>query len=1428
MKKTFLRVFAAVMAAAMLPVAQLGVLAEEAAPVLVVNESFDSYTTNDQPGDFNVQARNWFITEHDKEDKGLLIYAGNTGAGVKFPAAGTGDTVISFDLKATDKMPAGQLNVYDSGGRVQKLMDFTEGKGAGVINGFPVSGFGKSKITNYVIVYRPVDKTFDVYVNGVRKAANKLISNVLVKEVASVEFVFTSEKAAQGVIIDNVNVYGDNEYSLREFPRAEYNSEALDTLEVEFGKRLGSAVLCNEGFESGNSLSIAQGGNDYRVVEDSQNPDNKVFRMDKTSPSDSYINGKNLPINVDSIVYEFDIRVIDPMSVANITFKDSNGLFDSIGNIGQGAQFAAGSSLTKFKLNQWVRISIIKDYYDRTNKVFVNGEQVALLPMVEGFGTNGASIDSFRIHQTHYAVKGTADTDPSILEVDNMRVYEGTELIAGDLGEITRDIDVETKKSVFKSDSAYAKLLEGYDAIHASSGTVIAGGEKKQLEYSPIKKGTHDFLLPVESLAEAFGVPVTVNGTSVTFNGKSMTGEIHDGVVFVDEMEAINAFGKIVTNIPSTYNANGYILGSMSFKMPDDQEQIDEINNYVMYLRPSKEKIAEIYQASDLAGVHPRVQFTQEDFDRVKELSLTDENMIKWRAQVISDADATLTAELPKHELYDGLRMNCQRMFSKDIHVLALAWHLTGDQKYVDRAYAEMETIAHFSDWNPNHHLDTCEMMAAYGVGYDWLYHAFTPEQREVLEKGMLNNGFYDSWLGYQSTSSMMQNAFPATNNHGTVDNGGVLVAAYAFMDSLPKESAYLMANALRGMELNIYRWAPEGIWYEGAGYWELTMQFTAKFLSTLNTGFKNDFGFNNLEGMDKTTDGELQMQTNVGIYNFADSTLNNVYVPEMFYIANIFNLPGIHKAVIDSTDCKWADPEDRALGMLWYNQELALSETSMDLDYVAESIDTMVMRNSWDTKEPAYVGIHGGETIIDHGQFDGGSFIFEHSGVRWAIEMGMGDYNSAGYWDNIPNGQRYDHYRMRAEGHSTIFTSPSQEDDHMSPSTAELTVVQQKPRGVIATIDMTNLLRDVSKAERGFAFTDNRETLVVRDELTLSRSTDVVWTMITYADGVIDEANKTVTLTQDGRTMVLHYETSSPADVTYEVAQALPTSPVQNDNFVPGKAKMVRIRMNGVSGDQTITVKMDAPTLTNVSDISEWNKPISSWNIPDGEIPEKPTVDYITVNGVALEAGTSTSVKANIVEGEFATPPVPTATSDKYDVQITPAASFNESAKVILTDRNDPTNKNVYSVVYNVIKKPVQFDGRESIAVRDFEVSATPQEENPGINMFDGDKSTRWSADGAGNWIQVDLGSVQRIDDIVMAFMSGNVRKTKLTFAFSEDGNTWVQTWDGMSSGTTEDYEFFPTGGINARYVKIGCNGNTEGGANWNSITELVFTKNN
>jgi hypothetical protein len=130
-----------------------------------------------------------------------------------------------------------------------------------------------------------------------------------------------------------------------------------------------------------------------------------------------------------------------------------------------------------------------------------------------------------------------------------------------------------------------------------------------------------------------------------------------------------------------------------------------------------------------------------------------------------------------------------------------------------------------------------------------------------------------------------------------------------------------------------------------------------------------------------------------------------------------------------------------------------------------------------------------------------------------------------------------------------------------------------------------------------------------------------------------------------------------------------------------------------------------------------------------------------------------------------------------------------------------------------------------EPVAVSGVRASAY-QSPNVAANTIDDNLSTRWSNDGKGSWIRLDLGKRQPICEVQIAWQAGHLRSSNFVVSVSNStsGSTFKTVFSGKSSGTTTALETYDVKDSNARYVRITVNGNTMN--NWASITEIEILR--
>jgi endo-1,4-beta-D-glucanase Y len=116
---------------------------------------------------------------------------------------------------------------------------------------------------------------------------------------------------------------------------------------------------------------------------------------------------------------------------------------------------------------------------------------------------------------------------------------------------------------------------------------------------------------------------------------------------------------------------------------------------------------------------------------------------------------------------------------------------------------------------------------------------------------------------------------------------------------------------------------------------------------------------------------------------------------------------------------------------------------------------------------------------------------------------------------------------------------------------------------------------------------------------------------------------------------------------------------------------------------------------------------------------------------------------------------------------------------------------------------------------------SASSDDGNVATNVLDNNFTTRWSASGDGQYIQLCLGTATTVTGVDIAFYGGDTRSALFDILTSTDGSTWTAAATGLrSSGTTTALETFTFAARSAKYVRILGHGNTVNA--WNSITEI------
>lgn len=118
--------------------------------------------------------------------------------------------------------------------------------------------------------------------------------------------------------------------------------------------------------------------------------------------------------------------------------------------------------------------------------------------------------------------------------------------------------------------------------------------------------------------------------------------------------------------------------------------------------------------------------------------------------------------------------------------------------------------------------------------------------------------------------------------------------------------------------------------------------------------------------------------------------------------------------------------------------------------------------------------------------------------------------------------------------------------------------------------------------------------------------------------------------------------------------------------------------------------------------------------------------------------------------------------------------------------------------------------------------VAASAHDGNSPENTLDKEFVTKWSALGDGQWIKYDLGTVQPVGAVNIAFDRGDEQISYFDIEISSSGSTWALIYSGESSGVSKDLESFDIPDTFARYLRIVGHGNSND--DWNSFTEVAI----
>ncbi|WP_372571932.1 heparinase II/III domain-containing protein [Ruegeria jejuensis] len=484
---------------------------------------------------------------------------------------------------------------------------------------------------------------------------------------------------------------------------------------------------------------------------------------------------------------------------------------------------------------------------------------------------------------------------------------------------------------------------------------------------------------------------------------------------------------------------------------------------------------------------------------------------------------------------------------------IAMAWRLTGEDRYAARGRDELLGLAQLNSWYPAHFLGLSRITLAVALGYSWLGDALTDQEQQVIQAALVNYALkpgmaiYDKDQQYFDTGWTRPQdwvppvAVPATLPDGTatsditwpvasfnwniVCNTGLIVAALAVSEAVPELAAQVIERAQISLRNGLALFAPDGAWPEGPMYGALSARDTAILVTALDSVLDHDFDLSEAAGLPGFGDYLLHMTGPTGLlFNYGDS--DTVTDPvALSWLAHRFGRPDYDWHGSDAPESSHP-----AFNLLWRYGTGISPQVREPKALWFGGRGLVAIRSAWNDPDATFVGFKAGPLQSHHNNLDAGTFVIDAKGVRWAIDLGLGNYQLPGYFTS----NRFDYYRTATIGQNTLtFERANQQ----VTSRAFVEDFSQVPGFTFAIADLSDAYGAAPGAiRRGVALINDRAVLI-QDELTSAVVEQVAWTMHTKAEVSLDGAQ--AVLKQGGKEMTALI--LSPADARFELRSANP-----------------------------------------------------------------------------------------------------------------------------------------------------------------------------------------------------------------------------------------------------------------------------------------------
>jgi hypothetical protein len=775
------------------------------------------------------------------------------------------------------------------------------------------------------------------------------------------------------------------------------------------------------------------------------------------------------------------------------------------------------------------------------------------------------------------------------------------------------------------------------------------------------------------------------------------------------------------------------------------------------------------------------------------------------------------------------------------------------------------------TQWNLNSDLSPAHQLEALASVYDWLYDSLNATDRKLILDKLIYMGeyMYNTLAGDNQQYSWFMYAY--LNNHLWLTVGGLEVAGAAIYGDYPEAKKWFNL-AVEKLDNILGYISEDGSSQEGPGYWSYGTNGLLKYMEVSKKLLGIDY-FES-EGIKNTFDYRLYNQlpinasTNQNMVVDAEDTFrDNFGQTNNSLIRNLARLyeDGTAQWLVDQFTAKGIDSRSTMdFGdLIFYDSSIPSVDpatANKPAFKLFEDLGLIYARSDWSGNESMvtfkagpYVGkkplelnpgsrdgyANGGHVHPDQNHFTifgDGEWLVRDDGYAAKYtsnhntllvnDLGqLGDQNANGDLGNGPIWGGGDTQQMLAQNaaptidkHVTTplldyFVGDAASQYHVNKGLTKYKrhMIYLKPDVLIVVDDIA--LTAPQNLELRFFPEQNSFIKTGAKYLTVGNKSKLEFTPLTPTGVTMKAENVNYYDRENHASQKLAYRLQNTTNAWKNVSAFAWSSKTATPKQVSLTSQIGSIYTFEVEGKK-ITVDIDAMT-TNVTNVTVSERVKGS----------DASLAGVYSNGLLMNDFSPTTLNYEYTLKTTVPPQLTVISADSYAVvNVTAPSKLPGEFKINVTSEDGSTHK-LYTFKYNMLPntgignvhvdlvEESEYSGATSAG--GLKVPATGD-----YTALDNNLSTYWALVTDGAWIQYDFGAIKQMNQVLIAFASGDRRTANFEIMASTDKTNWTQVYTGTSSGSTLQAQTFSFTPVNARYMRVVGHGNSSSG--WNSFTEI------